>query len=95
MLFAIFCLDKPGVEEKRREVMPAHVAYLATKPVKIVISGPLTSDDGARTVGSLFVVEARDRAAIEAFQQKDPLVEAGIWASVEVRAFTKRVDNRD
>ncbi len=75
--------------------MPAHRDYTATKPIKILLSGPLTSDDGESTLGSFFLVEANDRAEVEAFQQGDPLFQAGIWESIEVRAFSKRVDNRD
>lgn len=94
MLFTIYCIDKPGMEQKRAEVMPAHVEYLGTDPIKLVISGPLESDDGEHIVGSLYLVEAEDRAEVEAFQANDPLVAADIWETVEVRAFNKRVDNR-
>ena len=95
MLFAIFCIDKPGMAEKRAAVMHPHRDYLAQASVKIVMSGPLVDDDGETVVGSLYVVEAADRAEIEAFQKDDPLVAADLWELVEVRAFSKRVDNRD
>lgn len=95
MLFVIHCIDKPGVESARAAAIADHVAYLATRPIKVVMSGPLTSDDGNRVSGSFFIVDAADRAAVEAFQSADPLYRAGIWAKVDVRAFQKRVDNRD
>lgn len=95
MLFAIFCIDKPGVVEKRAAVMQAHRDYLAQASIKLVMSGPLVDDDGETIVGSLYVIEAADRAEVEAFQKDDPLVSADLWDSVEVRAFLKRVDNRD
>ena len=94
MLFTMFCIDKPGVMETRKEIMPAHIEYLSTEPVKIVMSGPLVADDGETIVGSLYLFEAPDRAAVDAFQANDPLVQADIWETVEVRAFNKRVDNR-
>jgi len=75
--------------------MQAHRDYLATGPIKVVISGPLTSDDGQSVIGSFFMVDAADRAQVEKFQRNDPLFRSGIWASAEVRAFTKRVDNRE
>lgn len=81
--------------EKRAAVMQPHRDYLAQASVKIVMSGPLVDDDGETVVGSLYVVEAADRAEIEAFQKDDPLVAADLWELVEVRAFSKRVDNRD
>jgi uncharacterized protein YciI len=91
MLFVMFCIDRTGVEEKRRQVMPAHIEYLATNPIKIVMSGPLVSDDGGKTIGSLYMLDAANRAEIEKFQRADPLYNAGIWEMVEVRAFNKRL----
>ncbi|MGB8432923.1 MAG: YciI family protein [Burkholderiales bacterium] len=84
-------MDRPGVEEKRRQVIPAHIEYLATNPIKIVMSGPLVSDDGGKTIGSLYMLEAANRAEIEKFQHADPLYNADIWEMVEVRAFNKRL----
>jgi len=95
MLFIIYCVDKPGAAELRAANMQAHRDYLATKPIKVLLSGPLTTDDGQGVVGSFFMVDAADRAHVERFQRNDPLFKASIWASMEVRAFVKRVDNRE
>lgn len=95
MLFSIYCIDKPGMLETRKAAMPAHVAYLAEAPVTVRMSGPLVEDDGETIIGSLYIVEAPDRAAVDAFQRDDPLVAADIWERVEVRAFAKRLDNWD
>ena len=94
MHFVIFCIDKPGIT-RNPDVMAAHVEYLNKSAIKNVMSGPLTGDNGEGIVGSLYVVEAESRAAIEEFQKDDPLVKADYWQLVEVRAFNKRVDNRD
>ncbi len=91
MLFVMFCIDRPGAEEKRKQALPGHIEYLATNPIKIVMSGPLVSDDGAKIIGSLYLLEAANRAEIEKFQRADPLYNAGIWEMVEVRAFNKRL----
>ena len=51
----------------------AHKAFLSdTSPhgVRIVMSGPLVADDGTTMIGSLFLVEAADRATVEAFNQR-------------------------
>jgi uncharacterized protein YciI len=95
MLFCIFGIDKPNMGETRAKVMPAHVEYLSNAPIKLVMSGPLTSDDGDAIVGSLYVVEAEGRAAIEEFCENDPLIQADVWEYSQIRAFNKRVDNRD
>ncbi|NJN05232.1 MAG: YciI family protein [Rhodobacteraceae bacterium] len=91
MLFVMFCIDRPGAEEKRKQALPGHIEYLATNPIKIVMSGPLVSDDGAKIIGSLFLLDAANRAEVEQFQRADPLYNAGIWEMVEVRAFNKRL----
>jgi uncharacterized protein YciI len=91
MLFVVYCIDRTGAEEKRKQALPGHVAYLATNPIRVVMSGPLVTDDGAKPIGSLFLVDAASRAEVEAFQRRDPLFNAGVWETVEVRAFNKRV----
>jgi uncharacterized protein YciI len=93
MLFVIQCLDKPEVAEIRAAHMPAHRDYTAAAPITILLSGPLTDDDGEAVVGSFFLVDADDRAAVDVFQANDPLFAAGIWKSISVFAFSKRVDN--
>ena len=94
MLFIIHCLDKPRTAEKRSANMQAHKDYLATDPITVVLSGPLTTDDGQTVIGSFFMVDATDRGEVEKFQRNDPLFTSDIWASVDVRAFAKRIDNR-
>tara|TARA_B110000116_G_C16622414_1_gene484404 strand:- start:518 stop:808 length:291 start_codon:yes stop_codon:yes gene_type:complete len=96
MLFTIFCIDKPNMTEKRAAAMPDHVEYLnAQTKIKNIMSGPLMDDEMENIVGSLYLLEAPNRTAIEEFTKGDPLVAADIWTSIEIRAFNKRVDNRD
>ena len=96
MLFTIYCIDKPNMTEKRAAVMPDHVKYLdAQTKIRNIMSGPLMDDKMENIVGSLYLIEAPNRAAIEEFTKSDPLVAADIWRSVEIRAFNKRVDNRN
>ena len=74
MLFAIHAVDHAAALDRRLSHYDAHKAFLAdTSPfgVKIVMSGPLTSDDGQTMIGSLFLVEATERAAVEAFYHAD------------------------
>jgi len=96
MLFTIFCIDKPGMAENRAAAMPGHVEYLNQQTlVKNIISGPLMDDAMENIVGSLYIIDAPDRATLEEFTKNDPIVKADIWQSVEIRAFNKRVDNRE
>ncbi len=90
MIYVIHCLDKPGHLAKRLEVLDEHRAYMATNPIKVLSSGPLMSDDGKEMIGSLFIVDARDRAEIEAFMRVDPLTKADLWQSVNVQRYGVR-----
>lgn len=94
MLFVIHCLDVPGAAATRKEHYPAHFEFLARAAqhgVRIVISGPLTYDDGTTPLGSLLVVEAADRATVESFNRADPFFAAGVWDHISVTAFVKKI----
>ena len=91
MLFAIHCLDKEGILDKRISVMQAHRDNLAVAPVTVVMSGPQMSDDEQSIIGRVYLREAENRGAIEAFQKNDPLVGVDLWKSMHVDGFHKRV----
>jgi len=90
MLFTIYCIDKDNAAELRAANLKAHGEYLASKPIDIVLCGPLRTHDGVTTIGSLFVVEADSVERVEAFSRNDPLYKAGVWGRREVHAFVKR-----
>ena len=95
MRFAIHCLDGEGAVATRLSLYETHKAYLtAAERVRMVISGPLLAEDGETMIGSLFVVDAEDRAAVEAFVAADPFQRGGVWAEVSIHRFHMRVDNR-
>lgn len=89
MLFAFICTDKAGAEDVRKANRDAHLAYLAASPV--VFAGPFLSDDESAMNGSLIVLELEDRAAADAWATEDPYAKAGLFASVEIRAWRKAV----
>ena len=94
MHYVIHCLDHDGAVNKRLDHYEAHKAYLGAAAMKTVISGPLMADDETTRIGSCFVVEAATLAEVEAFNQADPFAKAGLWKTVSIRPFLKRVDNR-
>jgi uncharacterized protein YciI len=94
MLFVLHVLDAPGTAAVRQENYPAHFEHLnrtADFGVKIVISGPLVSDDGQQVLGSHLVIEAKDRATAEVFCQADPFFKSGVWKNLSMHAFNKKV----
>lgn len=94
MHFVVQCLDKPGALPARLHHYEAHKAYLATAPVRILVSGPLLHEDRETMIGSFFLIEEDDLGKVEAFNQNDPFHAAGIWAEVRINRFLKRVDDR-
>lgn len=95
MIYVITCLDKPDALPTRLANIDAHRTYLTTHahPVETLLSGPLVAEDAETMKGSFFMVEAPSRGAVEAWQAGDPMMTAGVWESVIVEAFSKRVDN--
>lgn len=94
MHFTVYCLDYPGVVQRRIENYEAHKAYLQTAPIKTLISGPLTEPDNQTMIGSFFLYEADKIEEVQQFVKDDPFHKANIWQSIDVRPFIKRVDNR-
>jgi uncharacterized protein len=93
MLFSVFTLDNPNAADKRKTVHGAHVAHLKSAKdfgVTITVGGPLVSDDGTNSIGSLMVLEAPDRASAEKFNRADPFHQNGVWGSVEIRRFDRK-----
>jgi uncharacterized protein YciI len=85
-LFVMTCLDHPDALERRMAARPAHLEYVAQHQAMVRLAGPLLTDDG-QMAGSLFIMEAEDRAAVEAFAAADPYGLANVFASTEIRPF--------
>lgn len=94
MHYIVHCLDHEGAVEKRLANYEAHKSYLGSAGMKTVISGPLLADDNETMIGSLFLLEADSKEAVVAFNQADPFTKAGVWKTVSIHPFNKRVDNR-
>ncbi|MEM9781222.1 MAG: YciI family protein [Pseudomonadota bacterium] len=88
MAFAIICLDKPGHLELRKANRDAHLAHIASTDGAITAAGPFLDADGAMC-GSLLIYDGEDRAAVEAWCAADPYAAAGLFQSVEIRAWKK------
>ena len=94
MHFVVHALDKPDALNRRMQTIDAHRRHLAEAPsrhgVKVLLSGPLTDDDGATMRGSFFLLEADQRDAVEALFAEDPLQSADVWEQRSISAVTIR-----
>jgi uncharacterized protein YciI len=87
MLYAIICIDKPGALEVRKANRDAHLAHIGGAGEAIVQAGPFLDSDGAMC-GSLLIYQG-DLAGAQAWAAADPYAVAGLFESVEVRAWKK------
>jgi hypothetical protein len=92
-LFAVHALDAPSALPLRLEHYAAHRAFIETDQehgLRIILSGPLQSDDGEMMIGSLFIIEAETAAQVAAFAAQDPFSTNNVWSEVKITRFHKR-----
>jgi uncharacterized protein YciI len=88
MLFALICNDKPDRLQLRLDTRNDHVAFLNELNAKgaLKFAGPFLDADG-KPNGSLVVIEATGMTAAKAIAAADPYAKAGLFASVDIRAW--------
>jgi uncharacterized protein YciI len=89
MQFIIFITDRPDHGKVRDGERPRHHAYIHDPglPVRLQVAGPTFASDSETVNGSLFIIEAEDIAAAEAFVADDPYNQAGLFETVVIRPF--------
>jgi uncharacterized protein YciI len=93
-LFAVHAIDKPGTLPLRLEIYGEHRAFMETEAehrLHVVMSGPLQSDDGETMIGSLLIIDARDRETVDQFTHADPFFKSGVWGEVKISRFSRRI----
>lgn len=90
MYFIIFATDRACCKDVRADERPRHHAYIGDPalPVRVRVAGPTLDADGQTRNGSLFIIEAEDMAAAEAFVADDPYGQAGLFETVVIRPFS-------
>ena len=96
MWYVIDARDGQDVLAKRLEARPRHLERLhALRDAgRLLVAGPCPAIDGedpgpAGFSGSLIVAEFESLEAARTWAEADPYVEAGVYASVEVRPFRR------
>ncbi|MCW2285857.1 uncharacterized protein YciI [Rhodoblastus acidophilus] len=86
MHYVALCLDKPESLSVRTENRAAHLAFLAAHAPKVKLGGPFL-DAAGQMCGSMLVLDCADEAEARAMLAQDPYAQAGLFASVELRAY--------
>jgi uncharacterized protein len=95
MLWVISCVDNPNTAALRETHMQLHRKYLDDRKDILVLGGATLTDDGREATGSLFIVNAGNRAEAAAFSNADPFTQARIFASVSITRVRKSQWNPD
>src|SRR6202035_4407183 len=93
MLFVVHALDKKDFLPTRAKHYRDHRIHLdksGDHGVDVVTAGTLLADDGETPVGSIFVIDAADRAAVDAFTRSDPYHVNGVWQRVDIHRYNKK-----
>ena len=77
----------PGAVEPG--ISAAHFAYLNERKDRIVLAGGLRTDVGQPFCGSLWIIEAADRAEAERLVENDPFRRSAIWGAPDLFAWGK------
>ncbi|MCH1427603.1 MAG: YciI family protein [Alphaproteobacteria bacterium] len=90
MLFVYSAIDRHDKSELRAKNNAAHVKYVYEYGLKVVHAGPLVCDDGVSPIGTLIIVDALNREAVQEFIDNDPYVIAGLFNQISLIAWDKK-----
>ena len=93
MLFVIHATDKAGELPTRAKHYRDHRIHLdkaADYDVDVVTAGTLLEDDGETPCGSVFVIDAKDRASADRFVRSDPYHVNRVWERVQIHGYNKK-----
>jgi len=88
-MFVVHCKDKPGAQQIRLDNRAAHLEFLKANLAKVVMAGPVQTEDRQGMVGSVLVLDFADRSDLDAFLAADPYAKAGLFESVTVLPYKK------
>lgn len=86
-VYVVIRRDRSGKEELRNAKRQTHRDWLAQSGLTVLLAGPLMDPRTSKTIGSLFVLEARVPALVKVWCAEDPYAKAGLFADAEIMAF--------
>lgn len=95
MLYAIICTDKPDGLPLRQETRPMHLDYLQGLSGTLKLAGPFLNDEAQTPNGSMLIVDVGSLDEARAIAEGDPHAKAGLFESVEFRAWNWTIGNPD
>ncbi|MDT3443843.1 MULTISPECIES: YciI family protein [Pseudofrankia] len=90
MIVLVLCRDRPGTQELRRAIRPAHLEYMMAARSRLVFGGPLTAEDGL-AIGAVFALRVATTSEASRFLAGEPYHQAGVFESVVVHPMRQMV----
>lgn len=87
MHYVATCLDRPDGLALRQSTRAIHLAYLAGLGAKLKTAGALLDAQGQSPIGSMLIFDCADLAQAHALLAADPFSIAGLFASVDIKAW--------
>ena len=92
MLYAVHYLDRADAGDIRQQHREAHIAYRKGLGDRLLLAGPLLSEDG-KPVGSLVLIEAGSPEDAKAIAHSDPYAAAGLFEKILVHGYKVMANN--
>ena len=86
MPYAAHYLDKTDAGDIRQQHREAHIAYRKGLGDRLLLAGPLLSEDG-KPVGSLVLLDAGSLPEAKEIAQSDPYAAAGLFDQIQVHGY--------
>jgi uncharacterized protein YciI len=93
MLFVVHATDKNAAIQSRAKLYRDHRIHLDKADdyeVSVLTAGTLLAEDLETPIGSVFVVDAKDRAAVNSFVQSDPYHVGDVWETVQIHGYSRK-----
>lgn len=84
-LFACWCVDGPGGETIRHDLLAEHLAHVESHLDDYLVAGPLRDDE--HFFGSLLVLKAESLEDARAKLMSDPYAQAGLWDDIRIEPY--------
>ena len=87
MQFVIRAHDKVDGSVRRTPLREAHLDYLNRHRPVTIARGPLLTDDGTHTIGSLLMLDVASKAEAEVFWADEPFNRAGVYETMTMERW--------
>jgi uncharacterized protein YciI len=89
VLWIVYQEDRDDGAALRAAKREEHLAYLEEHEHNVLLSGAMLADADPTRLGSCFIVNFPDRAAVDAFSEDEPFRKAGLFKTVKIVRMRK------